>query len=137
MRALLETASHCCEVVVLKLRTVYRRACNERAAVVEDPSFRALSGLLKFTARRHKFNKDSLFLWSVGLDSACSVEVPRERGRRLREEANVRWEGYRGGLVFEAHRLFVSLNLRLKDLLGPATRVKKKKKKGRSSSASG
>jgi len=36
--------------------------------------------------------------------------------------------GYRGGLVFEAHRLFVSLNLRLKDLLGPVTRVKKKKK---------
>ena len=34
-----------------------------------------------------------------------------------------------GGLVFEAHRLFVSHNLRLKDLLGPVTRVKKKKKK--------
>ena len=32
-------------------------------------------------------------------------------------------------LVFEAHRLFVSLNLRIKDLLGPVTRVKKKKKK--------
>jgi len=26
-----------------------------------DPSFRALSGRLKFTARRHKFNEDSLF----------------------------------------------------------------------------
>ena len=25
-----------------------------------DPSFRALSGRLKFTVRRHKFNKDSL-----------------------------------------------------------------------------
>ena len=25
------------------------------------PSFRALSGRLKFTVRRHKFNKDSLF----------------------------------------------------------------------------
>ena len=35
--------------------------------------------------------------------------------------------GYRGGLVFEAHRL-MKLNLRLNDLLGPVTRVKKKKK---------
>jgi len=26
-----------------------------------DPSFRALSGRLKFMVRRHKFNKDSLF----------------------------------------------------------------------------
>jgi len=33
------------------------------------------------------------------------------------------------GLVFEAHRLFVSLSLRLKDLLGPVTRVKKTQKK--------
>jgi len=30
---------------------------------------------------------------------------------------------FRGGLVFEAHRLY---SLRLKDLLGPVTRVKKK-----------
>ena len=29
----------------------------------EDPSFRALSGRLKFTVRRHKFNKDSLSSW--------------------------------------------------------------------------
>ena len=36
---------------------------------------------------------------------------------------------YDGRLIFEAHRLFVSLNVRLKDLLGPVTRVKKKKKK--------
>jgi len=27
--------------------------------LVCDPSFRALSGRLKFTVRRHKFNKDS------------------------------------------------------------------------------
>ena len=33
------------------------------------------------------------------------------------------------GLVFEAHRLLLSLSLRLKDPLGPVTRVKKKKKK--------
>jgi len=32
---------------------------------------------------------------------------------------------YRGGLVFDAR---VSLDLRLKDLLGPVTRVKKKEK---------
>jgi len=38
---------------------------------------------------------------------------------------NVQW--FRGGPVFEAHTL-VSLSLRLKDLLGPVTRVKKKKK---------
>jgi len=36
---------------------------------------------------------------------------------------------FRGGLVFEAHiRLY---HLRLKDLLGPVTRVKQQKKKGR------
>jgi len=39
-----------------------------------DPSFRTLSGRPKFTVRRHKFNKDSLFLSlhlqlaGVGLD---------------------------------------------------------------------
>ena len=27
-----------------------------------DPSFRALAGRLNFTVRRHKFNKDSLFV---------------------------------------------------------------------------
>ena len=30
-----------------------------------DPSFRALSGRLKFTVRRQKFNKDSLFFTVV------------------------------------------------------------------------
>ena len=29
-----------------------------------DPSLRALSGRLKFTVRRHKFNNDSLFICS-------------------------------------------------------------------------
>ena len=33
----------------------------------------------------------------------------------------------RGGLVFEAHKTLVSLSLRIKDLLGPVTRVKKKR----------
>ena len=39
-----------------------------------DPAFRAFSGRLKFTFRRHKFNKDSLF-------SAADV-VPRSRGEQ-------------------------------------------------------
>ena len=35
-----------------------------------DTSFRALSGRLKFTVRRHKFNKDSLSVAGVvGLDA--------------------------------------------------------------------
>ena len=37
-----------------------------------DPSFRALSGSLKFTVRRHKFNKDS----------SLFVPVPLEGGSR-------------------------------------------------------
>jgi len=41
-------------------------------------------------------------------------------------DRNVQW--FRGGLVFEAQTL-VSLSLRLKDHLGPVTRVKKKKKR--------
>jgi hypothetical protein len=34
-----------------------------------DPSFRTLSGRLRLTVRRHKFNKDSLFIkeWGAGL----------------------------------------------------------------------
>jgi hypothetical protein len=31
-----------------------------RNNIIPDPPFRALSGRLKFTVRRHKFNKDSL-----------------------------------------------------------------------------
>ena len=44
----------------------------------------------------------------------------------LIKQLNVQW--FRGGLVFEAHRLLYHSALRLKDLLGPVTRVKKKKK---------
>ena len=39
-------------------------------AGVQDPSFRALSGRLKFTVRRHKFNTDSLRL--------CHCCAPRQ-----------------------------------------------------------
>ena len=49
----------------------------------EDPSFRALSGRLKFTARRHKFYTDSLSgLW---------------RGGRGRGDMGERGAGRRGG----------------------------------------
>ena len=41
------------------------RPCSLLSPV--DPSFRALSGRLKFTVRRHKFNKDSL---SAGVGDA-------------------------------------------------------------------
>ena len=43
---------------------VYRVAAGLIGAVV--PSFRALSGRLKLTARRHEFNKDPLF-WAADL----------------------------------------------------------------------
>ena len=45
-----------------------------------DPSFRALSGRLKFTARRHKFNKDSIPSGSgktKSLDQVMSLCPPR------------------------------------------------------------
>jgi len=41
-----------------------------------DPSFRALSGRLKFTVRRHKFNKDSLFD-GASPGPACALTCPR------------------------------------------------------------
>jgi len=43
-----------------------------------DPSFRALSGRLKFTVRRHKFNKDSLSLGDMTQDVTGDVPSPRE-----------------------------------------------------------
>ena len=56
-----------------------------------DPSFRALSGRLKFTVRRHKFNEDS---FPLGADPSTS-------GVKTIGQPN--W--FRGGLVFKAHRL--------------------------------
>ena len=45
-----------------------------------DPSFRALSGRLKFTVRRHELNEDSLTIRGIGkgLDRTSSfpVKVP-------------------------------------------------------------
>ena len=40
-----------------------------------DPSFRALSGRLKFTVRRHKFNEDSLFQSSSQQDLLLGSHV--------------------------------------------------------------
>ena len=44
-----------------------------------DPSFRALSGRLKFTVRRHKFNKDSISLppgnHGVHLFGICAEDI--------------------------------------------------------------
>ena len=52
-------------------------------------------------------------------------DAPHVRCQGLKPlHRNVLW--YRGGLVFEA---LVSLSLRLKDLLGPVTRVKKKERR--------
>jgi len=51
--------------------------------------------------------------------------VIKKKKRTMENDGAVQW--FRGGLVFEAHTL-VSLSLRLKDRLGPVTKVKKKKK---------
>ena len=45
-------------LVIRRLEVVHRVSSRLLGPVV--PSFRALSGRLKFTVRRHKFNKDSL-----------------------------------------------------------------------------
>ena len=46
------------EPLTLKPDTLHRVSSNPLGSV--DPSFRALSGRLKLTVRRHKFNKDYL-----------------------------------------------------------------------------
>ena len=51
----------------LCVRKVVHRVSSSLLGPV-DPSFRALSGRLKFIVRRHKFNKDSLF--ENGIDFA-------------------------------------------------------------------
>ena len=90
------------------VRSVYRQS----PVGPVDPSFRALSGRLKFTVRRHKFHKDSL-----------SIPTGACRWGTLEEEQllhrNV--QRFRGGLVFKAHRLLYHSTL--------GSRVIKKKKK--------
>ena len=50
--------------VIPRLHVVHRVSSSIFGQV--DPSFRALSRRLKFTIRRHAFNKDSLFLRGGG-----------------------------------------------------------------------
>ena len=61
-----------------------------KSASVGDPSFRALSGRLKFMVRRHEFNKDSL----SRRGSTCQVAVrarlpPRGRLKKWRRPCPV------------------------------------------------
>ena len=44
-----------------------------------DPSFRALSGRLEFTVRRHKFDKDSLLCTQVVVEAFQAATAPRAR----------------------------------------------------------
>ena len=63
--------------------------CVSRLGPV-DLSFRALAGLLKFTVRRHKFNKDSLSVRPI---------VGMGQGRPPRDADRVRWLLYSKSLV--------------------------------------
>ena len=55
----LEHVANNLEVVGQPFRSGWTHRASERPV---DPSFRALSGRLKFTVRRHKFIKDSLLM---------------------------------------------------------------------------
>ena len=82
------------------------------------PSFRALSGRLRFTARRHKFNKYSLYLYHETLLARNGAF-----GILTCDLAWSRKGVFRGGLAFKAHRRFYHST--------PGFRViEKKKKKG-------
>ena len=59
---------------VLSAEVVHRVSSSLLGPVA--PSFRALSGRLTFTVRRHKFNKDS-----HSAEGRCSVAVTRAQGR--------------------------------------------------------
>ena len=69
----------------LRLQIVHRVSSSLLGPVV--PSFRALHGRLKFTVRRHKFNKDSLlwlWLWLVVIErlgQPCSNSSQKTRAR--------------------------------------------------------
>jgi len=56
-----------------------RRGLREQGGVVEI-LFRALSGRLKFTVRRHKFNEDSLSVVAGSAVAAlCNIDAPQSR----------------------------------------------------------
>jgi len=48
-----------------------------------DPAFRALSGRLKFTVRRHKFNKDSLSRGSPDSEGEVTQDALMMDGRSI------------------------------------------------------
>jgi len=103
----------------------------------EDSSFRALSGRHKFTARHQKLNKDSSssFLvrdsvWFTEAAGRCRLARLGWRGGvYTRAECRRACCGTEAGSYLRLIDSFLSLSLRLKDLLVPVTRVKKKKKK--------
>ena len=84
------------EPVVYATESVVACVCYDHRPVSSsllgpvDSSFRALSGRLKFTVRRHNFNKDSLSWRRQGADEVCvSSEIAENRwfnatGRYLR-----------------------------------------------------
>ena len=93
-----------------------------------DPSFRALSGRLKFTVRRHKFNRDSLFSRQARRPPQGGHHLPRDRSwtpacLRRRGTASSGSSRLSLGLVCKAHRHFYHSTLGL--------RVIKKKKRRR------
>ena len=83
-----------------KIQGVFR-GCYPSLLGPVDPSIRVLSGRLKLTVRRHKFNKDSHSsgVGVLGFKEFSGDVTPVQR--------------FRGGLVFKAHRLGVSLKPRL------------------------
>ena len=67
------------------VRALWRSSCciSKRAGSLRasrlgrvDPSFRALSGRLQFTVRRHKCNQDSLRAGQISYDSLTPVRAP-------------------------------------------------------------
>ena len=70
---------------VIKKKIRYRKPSDSSTGVQPSCSFRALSGRLKFTVRRHKFDKDSLFLMT---------ESTARRRETQREKHGVQWPRY-------------------------------------------
>jgi len=68
-----------------------------------DPSFRALSGRLQFTVRRHSFNEDPLSLGSVALsagsESVLEYQLVVDQYRELSASIGLQYDDYRSLLV--------------------------------------
>ena len=62
-----------------------------------DPAFRALSGRLQFTVRRHKFNEDSLSCAGrAGVERRRSADGQNKGVPRSQETYSCGWPAYRG-----------------------------------------